>query len=348
VTTLSTAPAPAAAALPAPQSDVRHPGNRLPNDAPVSLIGPGADWLAVQREGEALLIRPRGPMPARCTIRPVAIFDHGRFPGLCTVMGRLMLPPGATEPLRYVATTRDPQRRFRELLLLVESTPDDDLPNSPVRWRNAERAAKRLLGAAGVAWGGLNEDDVQSLGTGEPWYQPVEACVLHALTQSTAGRGRCVLEIGSLRGQSLALMARALRAAGRGAKIISVDPHLDQPLHRDYARLALAAIGEERRLVQMTCRSDEAWLMLRPGTASLIFIDGDHRREQVLLDFRHYLDLLAPGGCMVFHDYGYGPHNGREDDVPGVRPVVDEHVMTCEDVRPLLLGQTMMAFVRRS
>ncbi len=342
MTTLRTAP------LPSPVSNDPSPGQRMPVDTPVSLIGPASDWLTVRRDGEALVIQPKGPLPARCAVRPVAIFDHGRFPGLCTVMGKLMLRPGATEAARYAATTRDAGRRFRELLLLVESTPEDDLPNCPVRWHNAERATRRLLGAAGVTWGGLTTDDIDSLSGGEPWYQPAEACALHALTQWTAGRGRCVVEVGSLRGQSASLMARALRSAGSGAKVVSIDPHLDQPLHRDYVRLALAAIGEERRLVQMTCRSDEAWLMLRPGSASLIFIDGDHRRDQVLLDFRHYLDLLAPGGCLVFHDYGYGLHNGREDDVPGVRPVVDEHVMTCEELRPVLLAQTMMAFVRRS
>lgn len=341
---MTTAARPLPQRIPPAQAVLRH---TLPVAAPVALIGAQAGWFAAERDGDALLIRPTRPVERRCVIRPVALFDHGRFPGANTVMGRLLFLPGATEPQRYTPFTLDPQRRFRELLLLVEATPEDDLFSSVTRWRNHEQAAAMLLAAADVPWSGLTEQDREELATGEPWYQPLEGCVLHALAQWSAPRGRCVVEIGSLRGQSAAMLARALRGAGSRAHLVSIDPHSDQPLNRDHVRLALAAIGEDRRLVQIASTSDEAAGLLRPGSASLIFIDGDHAREQVAADFRNYRDALAPGGCLVFHDYGYGAHNGREDDVPGVRPAVDEYVMSDEEFRPVLLGHAMMAFVKR-
>ena len=88
--------------------------------------------------------------------------------------------------------------------------------------------------------------------------------------------------------------------------------------------------------------------MLREGMASLIFIDGNHDYDQVVCDFRNYRDLLAVGGCLVFHDYGYGPHNGRPEACPDVRRAVDDHVLTDKTFRPLLLGQTQFAFVKTS
>lgn len=49
----------------------------------------------------------------------------------------------------------------------------------------------------------------------------------------------------------------------------------------------------------------------------LIFIDGDHRHEQVTVDIRNALDNLAPGGAIVMHDclppnaeYEYPNHCG--------------------------------------
>jgi len=49
---------------------------------------------------------------------------------------------------------------------------------------------------------------------------------------------------------------------------------------------------------------------------------------------------------MVFHDYGYGSHNGREDVVPGVRPAIDEHVIPHAEFTPLLLGHTLFALMK--
>ena len=76
----------------------------------------------------------------------------------------------------------------------------------------------------------------------------------------------------------------------------------------------------------------------------MIYVDGDHAYHQGVSDFTHYRDLLAPGGCMVFHDYGCGNHNGLPEAHPDVRRAVDEYVMPSAGFKLLLLAHTLMAF----
>jgi predicted O-methyltransferase YrrM len=317
-------------------------------ETPFELVGEGALWFEVERQDGGLMIRPVGPVPRRCLVRPAALFWRGRgFPDVNTIMGRILFGPGAVEPQFYRPFTKDPDRTLRGIYLLTEATPDDDLFASPARWRNYEAVAEQLLAHAGVPWSGFSADVIEALVGGEPWHQPLEGCVLHALAQWAVGRGCCVIEIGSLRGQSLAMLGHALHGAASDAVLISVDPHAESPENRDYTRLALSGTGSEGRIVQFPCTSDDAWRMLRPACASLIFVDGDHSYDQVVADFEHYRELLAPGGCLLFHDYGYGAHNGQPDVVPDVRRAIDRHVMGADAFRPLLLAHTLLAFVKR-
>ncbi|HNQ24806.1 MAG TPA: class I SAM-dependent methyltransferase [Phycisphaerae bacterium] len=320
----------------------------LSSGAVVAPVGEAAAWFDFRREGSSLHVTPRGPLPIRCLLRPAGLFRQTRgFADLNTRMGQLLFRPGATEGQQYVPFTRDPQRELRELLLPVEANPHDELFASEVRWSQAQALAKRLLSAAGVPWNGLSAEDVRALLRLPAWQEPVEGCALHALTQWAQARGGPVLEVGSLHGQSTAMLALALRGLHSDAFVVSIDPHLEEPPNAAQVRLTLEQIGEQRRLVQFTAGSDHVWPLLRPGSASFIFIDGDHSYEQVVADFTHYRDLLAPGGCLAFHDYGYGSHNGRPDVVPGVRPALDEHVFTAKDFTPLLLAHTLMVFVKR-
>ncbi len=314
---------------------------------PIGFIGQAGAWFDFRRDGESIEIRPTRPLPRRCTIRPAALFRQDRgFPDVSTVMGRLVFANGATESERYTPFTRDPQRQLCELFLPVEPMPDDDWLNSSVRWSNTTAMVRRLLSAAEVPWRGLTSSEIDELVTCVYCTEPVESCTLHALTQWTHACGECVIEIGSYRGRSISMLAMALRGVGSEAKIISIDPHGELPLNQQQVRLAMAQLGEERRLVQFVGTSDEAWKILRPGGASLIFIDGDHSYRQVVNDFGNYKDLLAPGGCMVFHDYGFGNHSGQPDAQPDVRRAVDKHVFGDPGFRPLLLAQVLLAFVK--
>ena len=311
-------------------------------------VGEAASWFNFDRDGGRLLIAPRRPLPTRCLLRPAGLFRQARgFFDLNTRMGQLLFCPSATESQEYTPFTRDPQRELRELLLPVEPNPYDELFASEARWSQAQALTRRLLTISDIPWTGLSTEDVRNLMRLPAWQEPVEGCALHALTQRTHARGKMVVEVGSLRGQSTALLALALRGAGSAAPVVSIDPHAEQPVNCAQVRLTLTQIGEERRLVQFTAGSDQVAPLLRPGSASLIFIDGDHSYAQVVADFEHYRELLAPGGCIAFHDYGYGSHNGRPDVVPDVRPALEEHVFTHDEFTPLLLAHTLMVFVKR-
>jgi hypothetical protein len=50
----------------------------------------------------------------------------------------------------------------------------------------------------------------------------------------------------------------------------------------------------------------------------VIFLDADHSYESITQDINAWLPLLAEGGVMCGHDYGY-------PDYPGVKQAVDEH-----------------------
>jgi hypothetical protein len=158
-------------------------------------------------------------------------------------MGHLLFPRGSTEAQTYRPFTRDPQLHLRELFFPVEAMPDDDWPASPGRWSNYQAVAKRLATAAGIPWDGLPPLTIKELIAFVPWPEPLEGCLLHALTQWTCSRGQCVIEIGSLRGRSTSMLAMALRDAQSDSLLISIDPHTEQPHNRSQVRLALRQLG---------------------------------------------------------------------------------------------------------
>ena len=324
--------------------------NQLPcclTDVPISLIGEVAEWFELKRQDDAIVVRPLRPLPRRCTIRPAALFrnKHG-YPDLKTVMGRLMFQSGTTEEQTYRPFTRDADLTLREVFVPIETMPADDRPTSRERWINWESITKRLLSTLEIPWSGFTEKDLDELVNFVIWSDPVEGCVLHALAQWKAHLGECVIEVGSLRGCSASVLAGALRGARSDARIISVDPHTEQPNNLEHVKLALRQIGEERRLVQITAPSDQAHKILRPAVASHIFIDGDHSYEQALADFENFRGLLAPGGCIAFHDYGFGAHNGLPEHHPGVGQAVREHVLNAPDFEPVLLAHTLFVVKR--
>jgi len=317
-------------------------------DIPVSAVGQAGAWLAVTKQGDSIEVTPSQPMPRRCTIRPAALFEHELgFVEANIVMGRLVFPNGSTEPQTYRPFTLDPRRTLRELFFPVEPMPEDDLPASHVRWKNCQAIARRSLSKVGITWGGLSPQDMEQVVRFVSRHEPLDGCVLHALAQWTHQRGDCIIEIGSYRGSSGAIQAMGLRGVDSDSLLISVDPHNEMPFNREQVRLALREIGEEDRLVHFPCVSDRAARFLKPACAAMIFVDGDHGYEQVVADFRNYVDLLAPGGCMLFHDYCCGDHNGLPEPQPDVRRAVDEHVMNCDALKPLVLAHTLMVFVKK-
>ncbi|MGB0714532.1 MAG: class I SAM-dependent methyltransferase [Phycisphaerae bacterium] len=314
----------------------------------VCFVGQAAGWFQAEARGDDIEIAPTQPLPSRCTLNPVALFEHDRgFFDINCVMGRLMFASGTEHPQRYAAFTNDSERRLRDLFIAVQPTPDDTLLASPHNWRAASTIVSRLCERSGFTWTGLSDQEINKLMGLEPWLYPMEGCALHAVVQQCTAPFGPVIEVGSLRGQSTSMLALGLASLGSDAPIISIDPHIDVPSNHRQVRTTLEHIDEAGRLIQIPHLSERAAQWLRPESASMVFIDGDHEADAVAADFYAYAELLTSGGFLLFHDYGYGAHNGRPDVVPGVRPTVDHHVFHDDRFEPLMLAHTLMVFRKK-
>ena len=127
---------------------------------------------------------------------------------------------------------------------------------------------------------------------------------------------RVVLEIGTGRGGTLFLLAHAAR---EDALLVSIDVPGDgysfggRPEYKRRARL-YRALGRNRQRIVYIARDshrDETRSkvldVLHGEPVDLLFIDGDHTREGVELDFRMYSPLVGSGGLVAFHDIVPGP-----------------------------------------
>lgn len=73
---------------------------------------------------------------------------------------------------------------------------------------------------------------------------------------------------------------------------------------------------------------DFSWAFHEPVKADLIFIDGDHRYEEVKIDITIATRFINPDGIIAGHDYSHGTW-------PGVKQAVDEmlgNVSHCDSI----------------
>ena len=116
-----------------------------------------------------------------------------------------------------------------------------------------------------------------------------------------------ILEIGTYRGKSTIVLARALSAAARHGPVVPIAVDLegleaarDEAARRGLADRIVFARGTAERLFR-----------LRPGFApSFVFLDGDHSRRGVARDLRALEARVPRGGLLLFHDY----NDSRNDD----------------------------------
>ena len=149
-----------------------------------------------------------------------------------------------------------------------------------------------------------------------------EAALLYGLARRVEP-GAAVAEIGRFKGGTTLMLASALPD---GAELWSYDlhvalradmsgPQLDSELETALERYGLS---ERVHLVVGDSRTAEP----PPRPCALVFVDGDHTYEGARADYERWVELVAPGGHMLFHDAvdvgGYGNH------YPGIAQLVDE------------------------
>ena len=128
------------------------------------------------------------------------------------------------------------------------------------------------------------------------------------LLDAAAGR-RVAAELGTGAGWS----ALALVLADRRRTVTTFDP-TEWPTRDQY--LELAPRGARERL---TVREVEGHLAPADfdGAPDLLFIDSSHDRGETQASVRAWRERLAPGACVVFHDYD-------NPAWPGVAEAVEE------------------------
>jgi hypothetical protein len=142
----------------------------------------------------------------------------------------------------------------------------------------------------------------------EGWLTEAQAARLAAAAERPRPDG-AVVEIGSFRGRSTIVLARAAGA------IVAIDPHAGgdrgpqeilpeaERGDADYAAFHanLAAAGVTDRVRHVRLPSAEAHAAV-DGPLSLLYVDGAHRFGPARADLVDWGARVAPGGTMLVHD----------------------------------------------
>src|SRR5947207_2083394 len=132
---------------------------------------------------------------------------------------------------------------------------------------------------------------------------------VRALLRLARGR-RTVVELGTATGWTTA----SLVAADKARTVTSYDPVV-QPGRARYSALVRPNARARMTFVQETGEAGAATWDGPP--VDLLFIDSTHTRDDTLAEFEAWRPTLAPGGLVVFHDYG-------NPEFPGVAEAVAE------------------------
>jgi hypothetical protein len=146
----------------------------------------------------------------------------------------------------------------------------------------------------------------------EGWLTEAQASRLRACALAVSPGAGAIVEIGSFRGRSTIVLARA---AADGVPVVAIDPHAGsdrgpQEIAPDAARgdddhaafrANLAAAGVDGRVRHVRRPSADA-LGDVEGPLALLYVDGAHRFVPARDDLARWGARVAPGGAMLVHD----------------------------------------------
>ena len=118
--------------------------------------------------------------------------------------------------------------------------------------------------------------------------------------------GRAV-EIGAYSGEGTMVLAKYFK------EVLAVDPWLngydinDRASQQTPMKFVFAKFLENTKELgnvnYSQNKSLDALEFVRDGSVDLVYVDGDHRYEAVLADFKGWLPKLRAGGVMAGHDW---------------------------------------------
>jgi MMP 1-O-methyltransferase len=158
------------------------------------------------------------------------------------------------------------------------------------------------------------------------WLHPAEALELYNTARTHPGRGGdpVVVEIGSWMGRSTISLARGLIDRGSTATVMAIDPAIvtegSTPEESDKRNQGLIDNLERagvRKSVQAVREySHDARPRVADGSVDVLFVDGSHEYEDVLVDIDDWTSALAEGAVVGFND----------PFLPGVRRAFRERI----------------------
>lgn len=103
-------------------------------------------------------------------------------------------------------------------------------------------------------------------------------------------RARLVIEFGTARGRTAVNLALN---ASEDAEIVSIDVQRHVPQYEHGGARVTKLVVPSREFDDGPYR----------GRADFVFVDGSHEYQDVLSDSRKALDMVRPGGVVLWHDY---------------------------------------------
>jgi len=117
------------------------------------------------------------------------------------------------------------------------------------------------------------------------------------------GKGKIYMEIGTYDGFSANMMAQVVE------KLICIDSYDSAP-GRLRQVMTNTIIPNRHKLVNITGFSQYVSWVFKEAFIDVLMIDGDHRYQAVISDYKLYRPLVKDGGVIAFHDYGNFPTVG--------------------------------------
>lgn len=124
--------------------------------------------------------------------------------------------------------------------------------------------------------------------------------MVYVCGMASAANAKKIFEFGTYRGQTTC----GLAAVCKDAKIytLNLSPE-DDPRYAPYIGMYIARSPDRDRITQIYCDSRTFDTTPYRESMDYIFIDGDHSFKGVKNDTEKALELLKPGGIIVWHDY---------------------------------------------
>lgn len=137
------------------------------------------------------------------------------------------------------------------------------------------------------------------------WFSPAIPRWRRALADYVGRPGLRYLEVGVFQGRSLLWVLENV-ATDPSSRLVGVD------LSASYSAENVQLSGAADRIELLEGRSQSVLRTLPEGSFDIIYIDGSHRGDDVLVDAVLAWSLLRPDGTLIFDDYRW--HTGQPGD----------------------------------